>query len=796
MKRLFALFIFSLTSGLLLAQLNMTLAGKKPYGVELNDVWAWVAPDGTEYALVGTETGVSVVSLSDPSQPTEVAFVEGPSSRWRDIKTWEDYAYVSNETGGGLQIIDLKGLPNTVRDTFWSVDMGERSLKEIHNLYIDSSGYCYLAGANINRGGPLILDVDKNPWNPEFVGPVSNTYAHDVYVRGNLLYSSELKQGRMAIYEISDKRSPLLLGIQQTPYKFTHNIWLSDDGKVAFTTDELLTAPVTSYDISDPTNIVELDQFRPAATLAQGNIPHNVHVWRDWLIISYYGDGGIIVDASRPANLVEVGNFDTFFNLDAGQGAWGAYPFLPSGLVLVTDMGNGLFVLEPNYVRAAWLEGKVTDAVSGAGLNGVRVEILSELPNTELSDLRGDYATGQALPGTFDVRFFKQGYLPKIASVTLENGELTILDVELTPASLSQISGITLLDEGGATIEDAQILLTGEQGTYQEFSDAQGLFQINGVYEGTYQLYVGKWGFEAKGLGTIEVDKNMAFTVELRKGYQDEFVFDFGWQSTAVGKDVSGAWVRGEPIGTYGTGSELVNPEFDVAFDLGELCYQTGNRGGSGGTDDVDNGPVILTSPPMDLTDYEDPVLTYYAWFNNFDSNTPANDALLIQITNGTDTVTLEDIQSDMAMGAWRPEAVFHVQDYVELTDSVRLILTTSDFGPSYHWVEAALDLVRVREQALISGVEEAPFAGIEIKAFPNPFRDQLQLDLSELPIGTDWQLEVVNQLGQALFRTRIPSGTALYTVAAENWPAGVYFVRLRSSGTPVRTLKVIKDKG
>lgn len=795
MKKLITVFALILVSQLLSAQLNMQLVGERSYGIELNDVWAWVAPDGTEYALVGTTQGVSIVSLADPANPLEVAFVGGPSSTWRDIKTWKNYAYVSNENSGGIQIIDLGGLPQTVRDTFWTVESDGRVLDNIHNLYIDSVGYCYVAGSNLNRGGPLVVDVDIDPWDPDLVGLGANIYVHDIYVRDDLLYASELNEGRMAIYDISDKTDFLLLGTQNTPYNFTHNIWLSDDGTVAFTTDERQTAPVAAYNVSDPTNIQELDQFRPAATLAQGNIPHNVHVWRDWLILSYYGDGGIIVDASRPQNLVEVGNFDTFFNLDPGQGAWGAYPFLPSGLVLVTDIGNGLFVLEPNYVRAAWLEGKVTDALSGAPINGVRVEIISDQPNIESSDLSGNYKTGQALAGTFEVRFFKEGYFPKTVSATLENGQLTILDVELGQASRHQISGITLRDQGGAVIEGAQVLLEGEQGNFLELTGPNGFFQLENVYQGNYQLYVGKWGYLPEAIGSIQVKKDTAITVNLRSGYQDDFLFDFGWKSTSQGENVTGKWVRGEPRGTSRDNGDIVNPGSDIEEDIGNRCFQTGNGGGAAGTDDVDNGTVTLISPVMDLKDYLDPVLTYHAWFYNSGGNSPLDDSLLIQITNGIDTVTLENLQSDESGSTWRPEASFHLRDYIELTDSMQLLAITADLEPNGHLVEAALDYVRVREAEVINGVEDDELTNLQFNLFPNPFREYVQLDLSDLINYSELQVRVFNQLGQQLLQAEIPAGTAIHRIPTESWASGTYFVQLIVSGQAAKTLKIVKPE-
>ena len=69
------------------AQLNMSLLSQVQYNESLNDVWGWAAPDGTEYAIVGLRNGVSIVSLEDPENAVEVAYVPGPSSTWRDIKT-------------------------------------------------------------------------------------------------------------------------------------------------------------------------------------------------------------------------------------------------------------------------------------------------------------------------------------------------------------------------------------------------------------------------------------------------------------------------------------------------------------------------------------------------------------------------------------------------------------------------------------------------------------------------------------------------------------------------------------
>lgn len=438
--------LLAFASLLATAQLNMTLLDQIDYAPNNNDIWGWVDPDnGKEYALVGLVTGLSIVDVSVPTNIVEVQFIPGASSTWRDIKTWGNFAYVTNENSGGILVVDLSGAPNNITWSSWVPTIpGLGTINKCHNLYIDEFGYCYLAGCNINSGGIVIANVFTTPGTPFYVGKGPAVYSHDVYARDNKMYCSEIYGGNMTIYDVTDKANAVMLGQQQTPSAFTHNIWLSDDGNVAYTTDEKANAPVAAYDISDPDNIVELDQFRPLSTLGTGVIPHNVHVWDDYLIISYYTSGGIIADASKPDNIIEVGNFDTYFGANTGyNGVWGAYPFLPSGIVLLTDIGNGLFVCGANYVRACWLEGQVTNAITGAPVANADVQIVSSQANMGKTDLQGNYKSGQAIPGVFDVTVSATGYYTRTVQATLENGVLTILNVVLEPLVINNFPPFT-----------------------------------------------------------------------------------------------------------------------------------------------------------------------------------------------------------------------------------------------------------------------------------------------------------------------------------------------------------------
>ncbi len=685
MKRLLFLVLTVCLSVEMFAQLNVSYVGEINYNQSLSDVWGYAAPDGTEYAIVGVRNGTSIVSLADPSNPTEVAFIDGASTTWRDIKVWGQTAYVTCECDDGLLVIDLSDLPNSAPSYEWH-EAGSDFLTNCHNIYIDEFGYAYLAGCNLNEGGMVFVDVATTPGTPIFAGFGANEYSHDVYTRGNLMYSSEINIGVFTVYDVTDKSNVINLGAQETPATFTHNAWLSDDSNFLFTTDEVPNAPVGSYDVSDPTDIQELDQFRPLETLGEDVIPHNVHVWQDWIIVSYYSDGCIIIDGSRPNNLIEVGNFDTYLPASAGfNGAWGAYPFLPSGLILISSIDEGLYVLEPNYVRACWLEGNVTDADTGAPLNGVVVDINSTELNSGNSTASGDYATGVATAGTFEVTYSLPGYIPQTIEVTLENGVLVIQDIQLVPLPTFAIDGIVIDAITGEPVPNAVINVNGEGLNFDLSSDANGAFST-AVIQGQFDFLVGAWGYQ-HAISNESVSDEINVVLEVNPGYQDDFILDFNW--TVENFAEAGLWERGEPIGTYQNNGNIVNPEFDLGNDFGDQCYMTGNGGGGQGQDDVDDGVVTLISPVMDLSDYNNPILTFSYWFFNAGGSGNPNDELVVRVNNGNTEVVLATY--DQSLSIWNQSEAFQLASVIGITDNMTVIFETAD-DPNGHLVEAAID--------------------------------------------------------------------------------------------------------
>lgn len=734
------------------AQFNVTLQSQFSYNEDTNDIWGYAAPDGKEYALVGLRNGVSIVDVTDPANPIEKAYVPGASTTWRDLKTWETYAYVTNEQSGGLLVINLENIDAglTTDDWYyWAPTLPGGELATCHNIFIDEFGYAYLAGCRntdaerINNGGMLYIDLFTDPWLPSFVNFGPPTYSHDVYVRDNIMYSSEVYEGWFSIYNVSDKINTQLLGTQETTAGVTHNAWPSDDSNYLYTTDETSNAPVGSYDVSDPTDIQLLDDFRPLTTLGDGVIPHNVHVYQDWLIISYYTDGCIIVDGSNPSNLIEVGNFDTYFPATADFfGAWGAYPFLPSGNILVSDIGNGLFVLAPNYVNACWLEGNVTDVVTGAPLNNVLVEIDATQLNTENSDFDGDYKTGIATSGSYQVTYSLDGYIPQTVTVVLVNGEIIIQDIQLQPAVPVNVSGQVISSQTGAPIPNADVVIQNLGISVYTTADVNGNFTLPDILSGVYNIYAGSWGYKNAGIDqTLTISDVNGIIIELETGYADDFLFDFGW--SVSGDADAGIWELGEPEGTstggFGGGGEIANTEFDIDSDIGDRCFVTGNGGGNAGNDDVDDGTTTLTSPVMDLSTYNEPIVKYYTWFfNGGGQNGDPNDEFVIRINNGITEVTIETIS--ISNSIWNVPSEINLVDFISITSNMTIIFETADQPNTGHIVEAAVDGFEVIEGNLTGGGGYPDFAS-SITAGCTPLEIQFE-DQSDSTVTWLWTFD------------------------------------------------------
>ncbi len=732
----------------------------------LNDVWGHVDAFGNEYALVGARKGTSIVNVTIPSNPIEVYWEEGAESIWRDVNTWQNYAYVTTEAESGLLIIDLNSLPDAagITSTYYTGTLGSE-WQSAHTLFIDSSGYAYIMGANRGNGGVIILDIHTDPMNPIEVGTFDNWYCHDGYVLGDTMYLAHIADGFMSIVDISDKANPILLGIKTTHNTFTHNIWTSPDGQFGFSTDEVSGAFIGSYDLTDPANIVELDLVQSSP--GKNVIPHNVHYMNEYLIASYYSDGVVIFDASRPHNLIQVANFDTYPTQTTGfDGTWASYPFLPSGIIVAADITEGLFIARPTYKRASFLEGNVVNSSNNLPLSDVEVGI-SNQDYSEKTKTNGDYATGVSGDGVFQAVFFKVGFYPQIIDVTLNAGIVTVLNVSLVPIPKFNFK-IHVKDKvTNQVILGANVRLTSSLTTDGILSNGLGEADFQLYYIENYQITVGKWLYKTSCFDQEINQSTGEITVYLEKGIYDDFAFDFGWTTSTIAA-TTGLWERGKPNATSSNSA----PGFDSVNDCESMAFVTGNDPSiNPDFDNIKYGLVALYSPIFDLTDAKTPFIHYERWFYNFHGPFPPfDDTLKIYLSNGLKTVLIDSQSSDVSKFYFWNQKSYLVSDYIDLTENMQIILKASDYQPTINITEAGIDNFYIDSIDHFK-IKEIPFSG-ELTIFPNPTQDKLFVYNSKKDIV--WTIYDLN--GKEIISKTVLESDLEFNLL--QFQTGIYFVK------------------
>jgi choice-of-anchor B domain-containing protein len=343
-------------------------------GTNGNDIWGWTDPlTDKEYAIMGRRNGTSFVDISDPYNPVYLGNLpshNGSNSTWRDIKAYNNYAFIVADSAGshGMQVFDLTRLRD-VEDppiTF-NHDAHYDQFGSAHNLGInEETGFAYAVGIStaLNRcnGGLHMIDINT-PTNPTFAGCFSDDgYTHDTQC---VIYNGpdEDHQGQeicfnsnentLTIVNVTDKDNPF--EVSRTGYAgsgYTHQGWLTEDHHyflVDDETDEINNGHNTRtyvWDVSDLENPF-LTGFHDGRTAA---IDHNLYIKGDKVYQANYRSGLNIlhiVDLDQ-AELEEFGFFDIYPTSDSPNfnGAWSNYPYFDSGVIIVSGIEQGLFVLK------------------------------------------------------------------------------------------------------------------------------------------------------------------------------------------------------------------------------------------------------------------------------------------------------------------------------------------------------------------------------------------------------------------------------------------------------------------
>ena len=333
-----------------------------------NDIWGWTdTTTGNEYALVGLDNGTAFVDITDADNLIYLGKLPSATgtSTWRDIKVYQDHAFIVSEAGGhGMQVFDLTKLRNVANaPENFEADTRYTGFGNAHNIVInETSGYAYAVGTNTFSGGAHFIDI-QNPKNPIAAGGYgANGYSHDAQVETyngpDANYTGQeifigANENQVAIVNVTDKNNPQQIStFQYSNLGYTHQGWFSEDQRyfiLGDETDELtfgFNSRTLVFDLSDLDNPI-LHYTYLGETSA---IDHNGYVKGDAFYLANYTAGIRILDISDidGQSIVEAGFFDTYpsNNTAAFEGVWSVYPYFESEKIIVNDINSGLFVIK------------------------------------------------------------------------------------------------------------------------------------------------------------------------------------------------------------------------------------------------------------------------------------------------------------------------------------------------------------------------------------------------------------------------------------------------------------------
>ncbi len=352
-----------------------------------NDIWGWTDPlTNKEYAIMGLNNKTSFVDVTDPQNPVHIGDLTTHtySSLWRDIKVYNNHAYIVSEAyKHGLQIFDLTLLRNQSSTPAVFQETAHYNLfGSAHNIFINEhSSTAYVVGANNCDAGMHMVDL-SNPTSPEFIGCVDKSifedvdrnrapkilhgedYTHDVqcviYKGPDTRYTGQeiciaSNADTVNIVDVTDKMHPTQLSVKNyANLGYVHQGWLTEDHRFFVLGDELdeqrfgHNTRTHIWDVSDLKNPTLIGTY----TANTKSIDHNMYVHNGLIYQANYLAGLRVLSTKNISRgqLNEVAFFDTNPNEDRAKfdGVWSVYPFFKSGNLILSGFNGRLYIVSVN----------------------------------------------------------------------------------------------------------------------------------------------------------------------------------------------------------------------------------------------------------------------------------------------------------------------------------------------------------------------------------------------------------------------------------------------------------------
>jgi len=336
------------------------------------------------FALMGCYDRTVFIEVTTPTNPIVIGYLltHTTSSSWRDIKVFQNHAFIVSEAANhGMQVFDLTELlkvpgypvfsanytlnaPIRFTETAWYGQFGN-----CHNIAInEDTGFAYAVGTRTCGGGGLHMINIRDPTNPIYAGCFGDDgYVHDtqcvIYSGPDHRFTGKeicfcYNEEHLTIVDVSIKTAPVMIStIDYQGVQYTHQGWLLPGMGYLLLDDEL----DEMYNPNKHTrtivwNVADLGTPQIASTFyfTETVIDHNLYTLRDRAYLSNYCGGLRIYDTSKIATggpLTEVNYFDVAPDCSTTTflGTWSNYPYLPSGIIVVSSIERGLFILRCQY---------------------------------------------------------------------------------------------------------------------------------------------------------------------------------------------------------------------------------------------------------------------------------------------------------------------------------------------------------------------------------------------------------------------------------------------------------------
>ncbi len=658
--------------------------------------WPYIHTDGREYVAMGTSTGTSIVRLTDPSNPVEVAFVPSSSSfcTTRDVDQYQTYLYVlggSCFSDPGMQIISMADPDHPVL-----VSTLHGIVETSENFTIDPSRALLYAGESNQRQGGFGLRIVSlaDPLNPVVIFANDSYEVHDVTYQGTTLYASDLLNGAQHVLDVSNPAAPVEVAAFTTGGP-THSAWPSVDGRFLYVTNEVVGGgggELIVYDNQNPAQPVEV--FR--ASLAAPCTVHYPRVMGNRLYLAHYAAGVRTMDLSNPAWPVETGFLDTWPGDDLPfAGVYDTSPFYPSGIATASDLGTGLYVYRVSAAPYGLVRGTVLDGNNGRiPLVGATVRVLPNGPTT-VTGADGRYALSPSTGAGVTIELSKFSYVTKTATLNVTQGSDQTVNFMTSKSLTGTIKGTVTRSAdqtplGLVDVSDAGTPLVTATTT-------RGAYSLTKVPEGPLTVRAERPGYvPASVSANLIARKTLTADFALANAlFYDDADADRGWTLGAPDDNAtSGQWIRAVPIGVFDVnGQRQIQPDEDHTPAPGTQCFVTGNGavGGAINAADVDGGKTTLISPILPMAGVADPRIVFWRWYFSNNSG-PSSSPLVTELSNdgGATWVFADSIQASRI--PWQ-RVELRVTNFFPTPGNVRVRITAQDRSASQgSIIEAAID--------------------------------------------------------------------------------------------------------